>query len=170
MRDVSVGHQVKSTALIQEITLQPAQHRILCIDNRASSNLAVYLLERTGYGVKTASSIAGGIELAQVEHFDLHLLNHNLLDGLEIDSCDKLHGFAHRTPLLFYSTVSYPYQQIQAIHCRLHSHMLEPVNVCEVVDHVSRLLKTRTGAVDGILPRGTEIKTAVRANTDVATR
>ena len=35
-----------------------AQKRILCIDNNASSNLAVYLLERVGYEVKMASSIA----------------------------------------------------------------------------------------------------------------
>ena len=35
-----------------------AQERILCVDNNASSNLAVYLLERVGYEVKTASSLA----------------------------------------------------------------------------------------------------------------
>ena len=38
--------------------MQPTKQRILCIDNNASSNLAVYLLERVGYEVKMASSIA----------------------------------------------------------------------------------------------------------------
>ena len=101
-----------------------AQKRILCVDNNASSNLAVYLLERVGYEVKTASSLADAVKLAQVERFDLQLINHRLVDGLEIDCCEKLHKFAHRSPILFYSTVTYPYEQIQPIHCRQHHHSL----------------------------------------------
>ena len=143
--------------------MQPTQPRILCIDNYASSNLAVYLLERVGYIVKTASSIAAGVKLAQSEQFDLQLVNHSLVDGLEIDSCDKLHKFAFRTPILFYSTVSYPYEQIQAIHCREHRHTMEPVYVYDVVGHASRLLKKKTRSVDRPLRQGTEIKAAIRA-------
>ena len=67
----------------------PTQKRILCVDNNASSNLAVYLLERIGYEVKTASSLADAGKLAQVERFDLQLINHGLIDGLEIDSCES---------------------------------------------------------------------------------
>ena len=145
--------------------MQPAQQRILCIDNRASSNLAVYLLERVGYEVKTASSIAEGMELAQVEHFDLQLLNHSLVDGLEIDSCDKLHKFAPRTPILFYSTVSYPYRQMRAIHCGLHDHMLEPIIVTEIVDHVLGLLKKRTRRFDRTFRQDTETKKSAGACT-----
>jgi CheY-like chemotaxis protein len=40
------------------------QRRILCIDNRASRNLAVYLLGLSGYEVKTASSIAEAVSLS----------------------------------------------------------------------------------------------------------
>lgn len=121
--------------------MAPVQKRILCVDNNASSNLAIYLLERAGYEVISRSSLADAIDLSRHVHFDLHLLNHRLV-GLEIDSCDKLQKFANRTPILFYSTVSYPYQQIQEIHCRSHGgHSLKPVNVCDVVYHVYRLLK-----------------------------
>ena len=137
----------------------PAQQRILCIDNNASGNLAVYLLERAGYEVITRSSIADAIDLTQQVHFDLHLLNHKVV-GLEIDSCDKLQKFATPTPILFYSTVSYPYEQIQAIHCRLHDHMLKPVNVWDVVDHVFRSLKKRTRTIDQIPRQGTKTNPA----------
>ena len=123
--------------------MAPVKKRILCVDNNASSNLAVYLLERAGYEVISRSSIADAIDLSRHVNFDLHLLNHKLV-GLEIDSCDKLHKFADRTPILFYSTVSYPYQEIQEIHCRAHGgHRLKPVNACDVVNHVYRLLKKR---------------------------
>jgi response regulator RpfG family c-di-GMP phosphodiesterase len=128
--------------------MQPTNHRILCIDNHASSNLAVYLLERVGYEVKTASSIDDAEKIGQVERFDLQLINHSLVDGLEIDSCEKLHKFARRIPSLFYSTVAYPYEPIQPINCRQHRHAMAPVYVYDVVGHASRLLKKTTRPVD----------------------
>jgi CheY-like chemotaxis protein len=139
------------------------QERILCIDNNASRNLAVYLLERVGYEVITANSIADGVKLAQGEHFDLHLLNHSLVDGLEIDSCDRLHKFAPRTPILFYSSVAYPYEPIQPIRCCLHGDTMEPIYVYDVVGHASRLLKKKTRSVNRRLRHETEFKMAARA-------
>ena len=132
----------------------PAQQRILCIDNNASSNLAVYLLDRVGYEVKTVGSLAEGGKLAQVQRFDLQLINHRLVDGLEIGSCEELHKFAPRSPILFYSTVAYPYEQVQPIHCRQHHHAMAPVCVYDVVGHASRLLQKRTRSVDQTVQSG----------------
>ena len=139
--------------------MHPVPQRILCIDNNASSNLAVYLLERAGYEVVTRGSIAEAADLTQDEHFDLHLLNHKLVE-LEIDSCDKLQNFPARTPILFYTTVSYPYQQIQEIHCRSHGHLLKPINVCDVANQVFRLLKNDAAIADQTLSQATKTKTA----------
>jgi response regulator RpfG family c-di-GMP phosphodiesterase len=139
----------------------PAQSRILCVDNNASSNLAVYLLGRVGYEVKRVSSLADAGKLAQVERFDLQLINHRLVDGLEIDSCEKLHKFARRSPILFYSTVTYPYEQIQPIHCRQHHHSMAPVYVYDVVAHASRLLKETASSVDQTRGEDTKTKMAV---------
>lgn len=144
-------------------TMQPTKHRILCIDNNASSNLAVYLLERVGYEVKMASSIADAEKLAQVERFDLRLINHRLIDGLEIDSCDRLDRFSPRIPILFYSTVAYPYEPIQPIHCRQHRHAMPPLYVYDIVGPVSRLLQKKRSSVDRLRLQDTETKAAVRA-------
>jgi CheY-like chemotaxis protein len=65
----------------------PAQPRILCVDINASSKLAVYLLERVGYEVKTSSSLADATKLVQVECFDLQLINHNA--GNKIERLDQ---------------------------------------------------------------------------------
>ena len=139
-----------------------AQKRILCIDNNASSNLAVYLLERVGYEVKMASSIADAEKITKVEPFDLRLINHRLIDGLEIESCERLDRSSPLIPILFYSTVAYPYEPIQPIHCRQHRHSMAPVYVYDVVGPVSRLLQKQKGSVDR-LRQGTEMKAAVRA-------
>ena len=129
------------------------QPRILCIDNHASRNLAVYLLERAGFEVIAISFTAEAAEMAANEHFCLHLLNHQLIYEEEIESCDKLHEFAIQTPILLYSTVSYPYSPIPRIHCRSHDHMLQPVNVWDLVDHAFRTMNNRSRTIeDGAIP------------------
>jgi response regulator RpfG family c-di-GMP phosphodiesterase len=123
---------------------------ILCIDRNASRNWPIYLLERVGLRVITANSIAAGIKKAESQRCDLYLLNHELLDEREIDSCDKLDEFAPRAPILFYSTVLYPYEPIRAIHCRLHGHMLKPVSVCDVQRYAAKRIDEWTGPFENI--------------------
>jgi response regulator RpfG family c-di-GMP phosphodiesterase len=123
---------------------------ILCIDNNASRNWAIYLLKRVGFEVITANSIADGIKKAQMQRCEIYLLNHELLEKREIESCDKLDEFAPRAPILFYSTVLYPYEPIRAIHCRLHSHMVKPVNAGDVVRYAVKLIDERMEPVQRI--------------------
>lgn len=150
-------------ALDGEITMPQTKHRVLCIDNHASRNLAVYLLERVGYEVKTASSIAAAEKICYAERFDLQLINHRLVDGLEIECCEKLHKFAPRIPVLFYSTVAYPYEPIQPINCRQHRHAMTPVYVYDVVGNASRLLQKRPRIVAYTLRPGRSVGTVSRA-------
>lgn len=138
------------------------KQRILCIDNNASSNLAVYLLEQAGYEVRTASSIAEGIEVANSEHFDVHLLNHKLLEGDMIEVCDKLDQHTPRTPIVFYSTVFYPYEEIGPIDCRLHGHLIKPVSSGDVVANVFKLAKKPTEVTNqNVAPSNREEPVAV---------
>jgi response regulator RpfG family c-di-GMP phosphodiesterase len=123
---------------------------ILCIDPNASRNFTIYLLERVGLRVITANSIATGIKTAQTQRCDLYLLNHELLEQREVESCDKLDEFAPRAPILFYSGVLYPYEPIKAIHCRLHGHMVKPVSVCDVQRHAAKLITEWTGPLETV--------------------
>ena len=123
---------------------------ILCIDRNASRNWPIYLLERVGLRVITANSIAAGVKKAESQRYDLYLLNHELLDEREIDSCDQLSESAPRAPILFYSGVLYPYEPIKAIHCRLHGHMVKPVSVCDVQRHAAKLITEWTGPLETV--------------------
>jgi len=120
--------------------MQSSKQQILCIDNHASRNLAVFLLERAGYQVTTANCVDEGLQLAGSSHFDLYLLNHRLLNGTEIELCDRLSEFRPDTPLLFYSTVTYPFRQRPALHCGIPGQRKDLTSVSEVVKSVSRLL------------------------------
>lgn len=126
------------------------KRHILCIDNHASSNLAIYLLELAGFEVKTASSISDGITFAQTERFDLYLMNHALLEEREVASCDQLDDSAPPAPILFYSTVLYPYEPIRPIHCKIHDHMLTPVSVCDVQGAALNLIEKYAGRNESV--------------------
>ena len=116
---------------------------ILCIDNHASRNLAVLLLERAHYEVTTAVSVPDAVELARCEHFDLFLLNHQLAEGAGPEACDKLCEVAPRTPILPYSTVTYPYRDRPPVRCGTRAIAIQPVEVSEVAESVSRALDRR---------------------------
>lgn len=121
--------------------MEGRNQRILCIDNHASRNWAVYLLERAGYEVWESSSLPDGVLLAQSNHFDLYLLNHELIPSSTLGSCNAYDDLGPNPPVLFYSTVLYQYEQ-RRIGCRLHDHMVEPIIVSEVVKHVSTLIES----------------------------
>lgn len=116
----------------------PIKRRILCIDNHPSSNLAVLLLEQAGYEVITASSMTDGLKLAKSAHFDLYLLNHHLQDGLELELCNRLGEFDPDTPILFYSPVTYPYHQRQAVRCGVEGEPKKPADISGLVKAVSQ--------------------------------
>ena len=117
--------------------------RILCIDNHASRNLAVLLLERAHYEVATAGSLPKAVELARGEHFDLFLLNHQLAEEAGAEACDGLSGVAPHTPVLPYSTVTYPFRDRPPVRCGTGAPPVRPVDVSEVAGGVSRVLSRR---------------------------
>lgn len=128
--------------------MQPTKQRILCVDNHASRNLAVFLLTQANFEVSTADSMIEALQLAESTYFDLYLLNHQLLQEAEGELCDKLRGVTPHTPMLCYSTVTYPFSRRRAVECDQQDHPMKPVAVTEVVEHVSEALKQETKPTD----------------------
>ncbi len=134
------------------------KRRILCIDNRASGNLAVFLLRRAGYEVVTADSVADALELSRGARFDLFLLNHKLIQAVGGKLCRRFGEDVPHTPLLFYSTVTYPFRQRRAIRCCTLGSRTDPVAVTEVADVISRTLNRKIGSADHVNDRATKAK------------
>ena len=121
------------------------RRRVLCIDNRASRNLAVFLLKRAGFEVSTVGSIRSATESARGAGFDLYLVNHKLLRGAGGgDLCDRLRAATPHSPILFYSTVTYPFRRREAGRGR--GGASGPISVTEVAGAVSEALGGRARA------------------------
>lgn len=73
--------------------------RILMVDDHADTNAAIkVLLERRGYTVTTASTVASGLELARLHPFDILVSDIGLPDGDGIDLLRAIHADERISP------------------------------------------------------------------------
>ena len=82
---------------------------ILCIDNHASSYYACFLLVHSGYKVTYASFLSDALSLIHGSTYDLYVVNDELARGSHADLFAEVRKAAGATPILFYSTVVYPF-------------------------------------------------------------
>jgi hypothetical protein len=96
--------------------------------------------------------------LSRGARFNLFLLNHKLIQGVGGELCRRLGEDAPHTPLLFYSTVTYPFRQRKTIRRDTLGGRTQPVAVTEVADVVSRTLNHKTGYAVGVTGKATKAK------------
>lgn len=117
---------------------QQRQVKVLCIDNHASSNLATFLLRQTGYEVSCVASFSRAIELIDGSSFDLYLINDELACGSGEELLNRVGEGMTATPVLFYSTVTYPFSPQSADQSGNKPET--PVPVTEVAIAVNRTI------------------------------
>jgi DNA-binding response OmpR family regulator len=76
--------------------------------------------------VKSANTVADAWQLAQTERFDLYLLETRLPDGNGFDLCRRLHRFAPRTPIVFYSCEAYPIDRQKGLAAGAIDYLTKP--------------------------------------------
>jgi len=84
------------------------QLSVLCIDNHASSTYALFLLARSGYKVKCVSFFCDAIDSVQNSSYDVCLINDELARAGK-DMLERFREAAGSIPIVFYSTVVYPF-------------------------------------------------------------
>jgi CheY-like chemotaxis protein len=135
-----------------------AKRRILCIDNRASRNLAIFLLKRAGYEVLATHSMSAALEMARSTSFDLYLLNHKVLEVGGEQLCTELSGAASHTPILLYSTVIYPFRRRPEVRYGKGGGRTKPVVVTEVAGAVARMLNAQSWRAAGVPSGAVSVK------------
>ena len=84
------------------------QFRVLCVDNHASSTYSMFLLARSGYKVKCAGFFCDAIDLIRESSYDVCLINDELARAGK-DMLETFRAAAGSIPIVFYSTVVYPF-------------------------------------------------------------
>ncbi|GEM_PF-2222933 len=87
------------------------QLKVLCIDNHASSNYTCFLLARNGYKVNCASFLCDALEMLHGSRYDICLINDEFACQSDKELLNKVREAMGATPVLYYSTIIYPFNR-----------------------------------------------------------
>ncbi len=102
------------------------QLRVLCVDDDDTCDLLGATLSISNIEVKSAHTVADAWRLAQIEPFDLYLLETRLPDGDGFDLCRRLHEFAPHTPIVFYSSEAYAADRQKGLAAGAAAYLVKP--------------------------------------------
>lgn len=100
--------------------------RVLFVeDHDDTRQLVAMWLGMAGYEVETADSVAGALELARYNRFDLYLLDSRFADGSGKELCERLREFDVVTPIVFYSGET-PERLRKMLECEAQGFVMKP--------------------------------------------
>jgi DNA-binding response OmpR family regulator len=102
------------------------QLSVLCADDDDTCELVTAMLGTSNIEVKSVHTVADAWRLAQVELFDLYLLETRLPHGDGFDLCRRLHNFAPGTPIVFYSCEAYPIDRQKGLAAGANDYLTKP--------------------------------------------
>ncbi len=123
-----------------------SKRRILYIeDHEDTRDLVILVLEKRNFEVITANTLAKAVRLAELERFDLYLLDTRLPDGSGVDLCERLRAFDSHTLILFYSAAAYDADRKKAIDCGAQGYVTKPSADGELSDAIEKLIAQSAG-------------------------
>lgn len=122
----------------------PTRPRVLYADDNEDSCLMLStMLGFSSIDTTSANTIDEALRLAQVERFDLYLLDTRFPEGSGLDLCRQLREFNPRTPIVFYSGDARETDKAQGLASGADAYLVKP-NTDTVTPTIFRLLKQST--------------------------
>lgn len=121
------------------MNLPPA--RILCTeDDSDTRELLVLELTNSGFEVVCVESAEEALTTAQLEFFDLYLID-GWLPGMSGDGlCQRIRNFDSRTPILFYSGAAFQSDKERAYASGAQGYVVKPAKDNELISEITRLI------------------------------
>jgi DNA-binding response OmpR family regulator len=127
------------------------KRRVLCAETHPDvSAIISLLLEQQGHEVKAAKTLHECLELAREEHFDLYMLDDGYTDGTNVELCRQLRKLSPETPILFFSSKTFPRDRQAAMEAGAEAYLTKPMDILEIAEAVNAILLSRApGASNG---------------------
>jgi DNA-binding response OmpR family regulator len=109
-------------------------------DDKDSQEMLTFVLERAGYTVSTATTMADGVNFARLEHFDLYILDSSLADGDGIELCRQIRAFDAVTPIIFYSSLAYAADIKVGLAAGAQAYLTKPMGIYTMNETIAGLL------------------------------
>lgn len=122
------------------------KRRILFIEDHADTReLVSFVLEASGYGVTSDTTVAAALRLAKTEKFDLYLIDNWLPDGVGFELCERIREFDTATPVLFYSGAVFEADKLRAIRAGAQGYLIKPCPYADLLRAVTVLIDQAEG-------------------------
>jgi CheY-like chemotaxis protein len=95
-------------------------------DNDDACQMVSILLNFADIEVTAAKTVAEAWRLAQLQHFDLYLLDSRFPVGSGLDLCRQLHKYSSHTPILFYSGNAYQTDKDKGMAAGANDYLTKP--------------------------------------------
>ena len=117
--------------------------RILCVDDDpfTCELIKIYLVDAP-YELAFAKDLAGSLQLAKSQHFDLYLIDERLPDGSGIDFAREIRTFDSRTPIIFHSASAYAQDIRKGLDAGAQAYITKPSDPDEVVKAIKSIIGT----------------------------
>ncbi|HKR59009.1 MAG TPA: response regulator [Pyrinomonadaceae bacterium] len=117
------------------------KRRILFIeDHEDTRELVRFVLEAGEYCVTAESTMAGALQFAAPDKFDLYLLDNWLPDGTGFELCERIREFDPNTPVLFYSGAAFDSDKLRAIQAGAQGYLAKPCPFADLLRAVGILI------------------------------
>jgi len=126
----------------------PSPTRILYVeDNSDTRELVSLVLRQKNLDVTTVADPDEAIHLAQIERFDLYILD-NWLGGMSgVELCTRLREFDSATPILFFSGAAREQDKQNAIDCGAQGYLVKPSTPDTLIVEIRKLIDAKGQAV-----------------------
>lgn len=127
----------------------PPRGRILIADYEKGTTIPLqFLMEQSGYEVRTAENGAEALRVAEVFKPDLILIEGMLAnpDGFEICQTIRNHPDLTRTRVLFVSAMTRDIDIARGLAAGADGYITKPFSNADIMDHVRKLLELSDGS------------------------
>ena len=125
----------------QDSSSESECHILFVEDDADTREMVCFVLERDGYKVTCAPTVAEALELVKQEKFDLYLLDSLLSDGTGVELCQLIRGFDPHTPVVFYSGSAYEADIKKALSAGAQDYLVKPCAIKELEETLDKHLE-----------------------------
>jgi signal transduction histidine kinase/CheY-like chemotaxis protein len=146
---VEAGTEGPAEPRLPTLAGQHAGAHILLVDDHEDTCLGMkMLLERRGYRVKTAHDVAGALEAAAREQFDLLISDLGLPDATGFDLMERLRARGDELPGIALSGFGMESDIERSHSAGFLEHMIKPINVERLDDLLKKMVRRSAGPVE----------------------
>jgi len=124
---------------------------LLVEDDKSLLEGLCYSLEREGYELETALSLAEARELLGRGSYELMLLDVSLPDGSGFTLCQELREQGIKTPVLFLTAMDEECHIVRGLDCGGDDYLVKPFRLGELCARIRALLRRRDAGTAGLL-------------------